>query len=123
MDGNIKWLTPSARHSPSRLKRSRVRLEGPTPRIRSWRFVRMKWHSTLMCLAACIFFSLSLLAQEWKPGLVVESVATSLEAEKAGLKEGDVLLRWSRGDDKGEMESPFDVSLTELEQAQRGTVT
>jgi CHAT domain-containing protein/Tfp pilus assembly protein PilF len=83
----------------------------------------MKWHSTLMCLAACIFFSLSLLAQELKPGLVVESVADSLEAEKAGLKEGDVLLRWSRGDARGEIESPFDVSLTEFEQAQRATVT
>jgi CHAT domain-containing protein/tetratricopeptide (TPR) repeat protein len=83
----------------------------------------MKRHSTLMCLAACILFSLSLLAQELKPGLIVESVAANLEAEKAGLKEGDVLLRWSRGDARGEIDSPFDVSLTEFEQAQRGTVT
>src|SRR5260370_32683796 len=58
-----------------------------------------------------------------KPGIVVESVAKYSEAEKAGLQEGDLLLSWSRGDAKGEIESPFDLSGTEIEQAPRGNVT
>lgn len=56
------------------------------------------------------------------PGLVVESVLRHGEAEKAGLREGDLLLSWSRDDQKGEFDSPFDVMATETEQAPRGVV-
>jgi CHAT domain-containing protein/Tfp pilus assembly protein PilF len=58
-----------------------------------------------------------------KPGVVVEEVTKYSEAEKAGIEEADVLLNWSRGDAKGDIESPFDLSLIEIEQAPRGDVT
>src|SRR5260370_18867083 len=58
-----------------------------------------------------------------EPGITVESVAKYFEAEKAGLQAGDVLLSWSRGDAKGEIKSPFDLSAIEIEQAPRGSVT
>src|SRR5712691_428202 len=58
-----------------------------------------------------------------KAGIIVEEVTKSSEAEKAGLQEGDVLLRWIRGDAKGEIESPFDIAWIEIEQTQRGVVT
>jgi CHAT domain-containing protein/Tfp pilus assembly protein PilF len=56
-------------------------------------------------------------------GVVVESVARNSEGEKAGLGEGDTILSWSRGDAKGEIESPFDLSEIETEQEPRGWVT
>jgi CHAT domain-containing protein/Tfp pilus assembly protein PilF len=56
-------------------------------------------------------------------GVMIEKVVTNSEGEKAGLQEGDVLLYWSRGTSKGEIESPFDVSQIEIEQAPRGSVT
>jgi CHAT domain-containing protein/tetratricopeptide (TPR) repeat protein len=58
-----------------------------------------------------------------KPGVVVEAVLKNSEAQKAGLQPGDVLLGWNRGAAQGEIESPFDVSLAEIEQAPRGNVT
>src|SRR5215471_15057389 len=62
-------------------------------------------------------------AQELRPGVVVESTTRNQEAEKAGLEPGDILLTWNRGDAKGEVESPFDLSTIEIEQAPRGAVT
>jgi CHAT domain-containing protein/Tfp pilus assembly protein PilF len=56
------------------------------------------------------------------PGVVVEQVLPHSGGEQAGLHEGDVLLSWSRGDDKGEIASPFDLSWTEIEEAPMGTV-
>jgi len=53
----------------------------------------------------------------------VESVAKNSESEKAGLTEGDVILSWTRDDVKGEIQSPFDLSEIEMEQAPRGAVT
>jgi CHAT domain-containing protein/Tfp pilus assembly protein PilF len=38
------------------------------------------------------------------------------------MQEGDVLLRWSRGDANGELESPFDLFLVANEQLVRDTV-
>jgi CHAT domain-containing protein/Tfp pilus assembly protein PilF len=58
-----------------------------------------------------------------RPGIVVETVAKNSEAEKAGLAEGDVILAWTRGDVKGEIQSPFDVSEVEIEQEPKGQVT
>ncbi|HTC91963.1 MAG TPA: CHAT domain-containing protein [Terriglobales bacterium] len=61
--------------------------------------------------------------EELKSGIIVEKVEKNFEGEKAGLKEGDVLLSWSRGEAKGELVSPFDLMAIEVEQAPRGTVT
>jgi tetratricopeptide (TPR) repeat protein len=57
------------------------------------------------------------------PGIVVETVAKNSVAENAGLAEGDVILLWTRNDLKGEIDSPFDLSEVEMEQAPRGQVT
>ncbi|MGA2435424.1 MAG: tetratricopeptide repeat protein, partial [Bryobacteraceae bacterium] len=62
-------------------------------------------------------------AEVLKPGLVVESVVKNSEADKAGLKAGDILLSWERGDAKGEITSPFDLDWAAEEQAPRGAVT
>src|SRR5882724_7609646 len=48
-------------------------------------------------------------------GIVVEAVAKNSVAEKAGLRMGDVLLRWTRGATKGALETPFELSRTETE--------
>jgi CHAT domain-containing protein/Tfp pilus assembly protein PilF len=61
---------------------------------------------------------------EWSQrGVVVEEVAKSSAAEKAGLQEGDVLLGWHRGDATGNIESPFDVSSLAIEQGLRGAIS
>jgi hypothetical protein len=62
-------------------------------------------------------------AAQLKQGLVVESVAKNSEGEKAGLTEGDIILSWFRGDAKGTIELPFDLSEVETEQEPRGRVT
>lgn len=59
---------------------------------------------------------------ELKLGVVVEAVARNSEGEKAGVREGDMILGWERGDSKGPIESPFDLSLIEIEQAPLGNV-
>jgi CHAT domain-containing protein/tetratricopeptide (TPR) repeat protein len=56
------------------------------------------------------------------PGVVVEKVNKESGGEKAGLREGDVLLSWSRDDVQGKIESPFDFSYVVVEQQPRGIV-
>jgi CHAT domain-containing protein/tetratricopeptide (TPR) repeat protein len=58
-----------------------------------------------------------------EPGVVIEAVTNGGEAAKGGLEPGDVVLRWSRGDAEGDVESPSDIPLVEIEQAPRGAVT
>src|SRR6266568_320509 len=55
-----------------------------------------------------------------QPGVVVEKVGKNSEAERAGLREGDVILRWTHGDVKGDIESPFDLVTLETETAPLG---
>jgi CHAT domain-containing protein/Tfp pilus assembly protein PilF len=57
------------------------------------------------------------------PGIIVEKVVKNFEAEKTGIQEGDILLRWVRADLRGEIRSPFDLAAVEIEQAPRGAVT
>jgi CHAT domain-containing protein/tetratricopeptide (TPR) repeat protein len=61
--------------------------------------------------------------QQVLPGVVVEKVGKESGGEKAGLREGDVLLSWSRDDVQGKIESPFDFSYVAVEQQPRGIVT
>jgi CHAT domain-containing protein len=55
-------------------------------------------------------------------GVVVERLGEGFEAQKAGMRVGDVLLRWQRGNSSGEIDSPFMVLYLRYEQAPRGTM-
>ena len=82
--------------------------------------------------AALVFSGIRLLAQgvtgsdpqaacvALQPGLVVESVAKDSEAEKAGVKEGDVLLAWVQGDHTAGLSSPFELTGAEPQISSRG---
>jgi CHAT domain-containing protein len=59
---------------------------------------------------------------EVQHGVVIESVGKNSAAETAGMRPGDILLRWTRSDHSGIVESPFDVAWVELEQNPRGSV-
>jgi CHAT domain-containing protein/Tfp pilus assembly protein PilF len=56
-------------------------------------------------------------------GIVVEWITPNSEAERAGIRSGDVLLNWIREDARGEIETPFDFAFLRFEQASRGRVT
>src|SRR5579872_6674047 len=56
-------------------------------------------------------------------GVVVEEIQANSEAEKSGIKAGDILQAWTRGDAHGAIASPFDLVTVETEQAPRGSVT
>src|SRR2546423_10533849 len=62
-------------------------------------------------------------SDELRPGVVVEEVKEYWGAEQGGLQAEDILLEWSRGDAHGRIESPFDLTEIEIEQAARGVVT
>src|SRR5215831_2242060 len=55
-------------------------------------------------------------------GVVVENISGQGGGGKAGLQPGDVLLTWSRGESKGEIQSPLDLLELEAEQSPRGPV-
>jgi len=91
---------------------------------------------TLCKLIVCgvslvIFASLSMPGQsvssnpsgKLQSGVVVEQALQGWSGDKAGIKEGDVILRWSRGTIGGDLASPYDVQHVETEQALRGVVT
>lgn len=61
-------------------------------------------------------------SEELKPGVVVDTITKNLEADKAGLQPGDLIVRWTRAGVQGTIESPFDLSAIEIEQAPRGSV-
>ena len=56
-------------------------------------------------------------------GVTVESVVKGTQADRLGIRPGDVLLSWSRGAEKGTFDSPFLVTYVAIEQASRGLVT
>lgn len=55
-------------------------------------------------------------------GLRVEEVDPGGAAARAGLRPGDLLLRWRRGDASGSLLSPFDLRAVEIGEAPRGEV-
>ena len=64
-------------------------------------------------------------------GVVVESVVTGFAAQEAGLRPGDVVVRWERAASPpanpepaaGDVGSPFDLAQVERAQAPRGELT
>jgi CHAT domain-containing protein/Flp pilus assembly protein TadD len=71
-----------------------------------------------------VWFVTSAYASEaLRPGIIIETVASNSASERAGLEEGDLVVGWSRGDVRGEIQSPFDLTEVEIEHAPRGTVT
>jgi len=98
--------------------------------------IRFLWHPARVAIIAFWFASLSAVGQTasatltgitpcagFKPGVVVEAIAERSEGKRAGLAQGDVILAWVQGDQRGEIVSPFDLATVELEIAPRGTVT
>lgn len=59
---------------------------------------------------------------ESRKGVIVEAVKDNFEAEKAGLRPGDVILHWVRADAQGDIDSPFDLFQLETEQKPRGPI-
>ncbi len=55
--------------------------------------------------------------------VIVERVIRGSEGDVAGLREGDIIGDWVRGDGHGEIQSPFALTAIEIEQAPRGVVT
>jgi hypothetical protein len=55
-----------------------------------------------------------------RPGVVVEKVLHHGACERAGIRKGDLLLRWTRGDAGGPIHSPFDLWELETEEAPLG---
>src|SRR6476646_1770752 len=78
-------------------------------------------------LVLLVVFTIAILAsafgQSSPPGVVVEKMTRGLAADKAGLRESDTILSWGRGVDHGRIDSPFDLSAVEVEQASRGVIT
>jgi len=56
-------------------------------------------------------------------GVLVESLVRNCSAEEAGVRDGDILLDWSRSGEQGELHSPFDIRRLETEQSPLGAVT
>ena len=54
------------------------------------------------------------------PGVRVQEVSKNTAAEKAGLQKGDIILGWSRGQENGKIETPFDFDWVDIEQRPRG---
>jgi CHAT domain-containing protein/Flp pilus assembly protein TadD len=62
--------------------------------------------------------------EEPEDGVVVEEVLKDSPAERAGLRPGDLLLSWSRGEGNGgPVRSSFELLEIQAEQAPRGEVT
>jgi CHAT domain-containing protein/tetratricopeptide (TPR) repeat protein len=58
----------------------------------------------------------------WCQSVALEIAANS-EAAKAGIQAGDVIVRWRRGADGGELRNPYELALLEIETAGGSAVT
>jgi len=54
--------------------------------------------------------------------LVVEEVTKNSQAERAGVRSGDILLSWKRAGVQEEFGSPFDLATVFFEQASKGPI-
>lgn len=76
----------------------------------------------LFSVVLLVLFTSSSVSAQSKVGVVVDQVAESSPAWRAGLMWGDVILEWSQGDVAGSFSSPFDFVMLELERGNRGPV-
>ncbi|HEY6250264.1 MAG TPA: tetratricopeptide repeat protein [Candidatus Angelobacter sp.] len=65
----------------------------------------------------------SLPMEDSKKGVIVEEVTKGSAGEQAGLRQGDIIVTWARGNEHGEVNSPFDITAVIIEQSPRGRVT
>jgi CHAT domain-containing protein/tetratricopeptide (TPR) repeat protein len=61
--------------------------------------------------------------QDLQPGLVVEKVNAGSAAEKTGIREADILLHWSMGAARGDVEPLYGLEILQREQSTMGPVT
>jgi CHAT domain-containing protein/Tfp pilus assembly protein PilF len=76
----------------------------------------------LLCLFL-IMVALNARADGSLGGAWVEAITDGSSAAIGGLEKGDILLRWSRHDQSGVIDSPFDLARVEIEEAPQGSVT
>ena len=55
-------------------------------------------------------------------GVIVEGIAPGSMPSRSGLQKGDLLLTWSRGEQRGNIAGPWDLVFLEMEQAPYGQV-
>lgn len=90
--------------------------------------MRQRYSIALVCAFLCItdVASSNQALNSVRPlllkGMVVEFLTPAQSGERAGLQPGDVLLRWARAGQSGEIESPFDVSYIRFEYGSSGAV-
>src|SRR6266851_5857068 len=86
---------------------------------------------TLLIIFGAVFLPASCPAQNstekrvaapTKRGISVRHVEEGEEAEAAGIQVGDQIVEWSRAENGGTIESPFDWAEMLTEEAPRGTI-
>ena len=111
---------------------SRVQLTDPVRKLSSRRRRGILWAIVMVSALACSSVSAQRtpVANHKKverepmvlPGVIVEKVDKGSAAEQAGIKKGDVILSWSRGDEGGKVDTPFVKSYVSLQQLYFGNV-
>jgi CHAT domain-containing protein/Tfp pilus assembly protein PilF len=90
----------------------------------------LNWFGTILAPAVLLLFVSAQMcgmqiagSQRLQPGVVIEKSTRHFQGDKAGIQAGDIVLGWSSGKNKGEIDSPFDLAQVEIEQGPRGSVT
>jgi CHAT domain-containing protein/tetratricopeptide (TPR) repeat protein len=92
-------------------------------RVRRLLLLKLALAFLLLSNQECLGQSILDIKNQIGPGVVVEEVNKNYAAAAAGLRKGDILLRWKRGNASGKIHSPFDLWKLEWEQGTLGTVT
>ena len=99
---------------------------------RFWRIMRSVWAGSAAFSIGGMLIALVLLGNLGNPifaqtsaliNVIVADTMPGSAAQDAGMRSGDILIGWQRGESKGEFGGPFELSLIETEQGGRGTVT
>jgi CHAT domain-containing protein/tetratricopeptide (TPR) repeat protein len=84
--------------------------------------LRVKYPVVAVFLLFATFQDYAVTTKEPFRGLIVSSVKRNLEADSAGIRSGDILLSWQSHSARGQLESAFDLSIIEVEQAPKGRI-